>query len=86
VVFKKDILFSKQQLIHKILGLGFLETTEETADYVSNGGHGTRVAGAVLYPRTIPLVARKKLFAGFKMPEFLMITVNYLSSYFRPIY
>ena len=25
-----------------------------TADMVSNGGHGTRVAGAVLYPRTIP--------------------------------
>jgi hypothetical protein len=24
------------------------------ADMVSNGGHGTRVAGAVLYPRTIP--------------------------------
>lgn len=26
----------------------------KTADYVSNGGHGTRVAGAILYPRTIP--------------------------------
>ncbi|PSN15956.1 subtilase family protease [filamentous cyanobacterium CCT1] len=25
-----------------------------TADYVVNGGHGTRVAGAVLYPRRIP--------------------------------
>ncbi|UUO13110.1 S8 family peptidase [Dolichospermum heterosporum] len=25
-----------------------------TADMVTNGGHGTRVAGAVLYPRTIP--------------------------------
>jgi Subtilase family len=25
-----------------------------TADYVKNGGHGTRVAGAVLYPREIP--------------------------------
>ena len=25
-----------------------------TADMVSNGGHGTRVAGAVLYPRIIP--------------------------------
>ncbi|MDB9449326.1 S8 family peptidase [Dolichospermum circinale] len=25
-----------------------------TADMVSNGGHGTRVAGAVIYPRTIP--------------------------------
>jgi hypothetical protein len=26
----------------------------QTADSVSNGGHGTRVAGAVLYPKTIP--------------------------------
>jgi hypothetical protein len=25
-----------------------------TADYVANGGHGTRVAGAVIYPREIP--------------------------------
>ena len=28
--------------------------TDQTADYVKNGGHGTRVAGAILYPRTIP--------------------------------
>jgi hypothetical protein len=28
--------------------------TDKTADYVGNGGHGTRVAGAVLYPKTIP--------------------------------
>ena len=34
--------------------------TEETADYVSNGGHGTRVAGAVLYPRTIPRSGTEK--------------------------
>jgi hypothetical protein len=27
---------------------------DKTADYVSNGGHGTRVAGAVLYPNTVP--------------------------------
>jgi len=34
--------------------------TEETADYVSNGGHGTRVAGAVLYPKTIPRSGTEK--------------------------
>jgi hypothetical protein len=34
--------------------------TEETADYVSNGGHGTRVAGAVLYPRNIPRSGTEK--------------------------
>ena len=27
---------------------------DQTADYVSNGGHGTRVAGAVIYPREVP--------------------------------
>lgn len=28
--------------------------TNLTADFVPNGGHGTRVAGAVLYPNTVP--------------------------------
>jgi subtilisin family serine protease len=28
--------------------------TELTADFVKNGGHGTRVAGAVLYPNLVP--------------------------------
>lgn len=30
-----------------------------TADLVSNGGHGTRVAGAVLYPKSIPRSGRQ---------------------------
>lgn len=34
--------------------------TNKTADYVNNGGHGTRVAGAVLYPRTIPRSGKEK--------------------------
>ncbi|MEG4960184.1 MULTISPECIES: S8 family peptidase [unclassified Microcoleus] len=34
--------------------------TDKTADYVSNGGHGTRVAGAVLYPITIPRIGNEK--------------------------
>jgi hypothetical protein len=33
--------------------------TNKTADYVGNGGHGTRVAGAVLYPRNIPRSGNK---------------------------
>lgn len=33
--------------------------TEKTADYV-HGGHGTRVAGAVLYPITIPRTGNEK--------------------------
>ncbi|WP_013320642.1 S8 family peptidase [Gloeothece verrucosa] len=31
-----------------------------TADYVKNGGHGTRVAGAVLYPNIIPQTGRQQ--------------------------
>jgi hypothetical protein len=31
-----------------------------TADSVSNGGHGTRVAGAILYPREIPKEGKEK--------------------------
>jgi Subtilase family len=34
--------------------------TDKKADYVSNGGHGTRVAGAVLYPITIPRIGNEK--------------------------
>ncbi|BAZ68947.1 hypothetical protein NIES4106_37160 [Fischerella sp. NIES-4106] len=34
--------------------------THTTADYYGNGGHGTRVAGAVLYPRTIPRSGKEK--------------------------
>lgn len=34
--------------------------TDKKADYVSNGGHGTRVAGAVLYPNTIPRIGNEK--------------------------
>ena len=32
----------------------------QTADYVLDGGHGTRVAGAVLYPKTIPCGGKQK--------------------------
>ena len=32
----------------------------KTADYVGNGGHETRVAGAVLYPRNIPRSGNEK--------------------------
>jgi hypothetical protein len=32
----------------------------QTADYVQNGGHGTRVAGAVLYPIKVPRSGKQK--------------------------
>jgi hypothetical protein len=34
--------------------------TGKTPDYVKNGGHGTRVAGALLYPRKIPRSGKEK--------------------------
>ncbi|HLO85774.1 MAG TPA: S8 family peptidase [Nostocaceae cyanobacterium] len=34
--------------------------TNTTVDYVQDGGHGTRVAGAVLYPRGIPKTGRQQ--------------------------
>ena len=34
--------------------------TELTADFVKNGGHGTRVAGAVLYPNLVPTSGEKQ--------------------------
>jgi hypothetical protein len=34
--------------------------TDLTADFVQNGGHGTRVAGAVLYPNLIPISGQQQ--------------------------
>jgi hypothetical protein len=34
--------------------------TNKTSDYVDDGGHGTRVAGAVLYPIAIPRTGQEK--------------------------
>ncbi|MEO1428447.1 MAG: S8 family peptidase [Cyanobacteria bacterium J06633_8] len=66
---------------------------DETSDYVSNGGHGTRVAGAILYPRDIPrsgsqkaicwiqnarvLDAKNKLSKSLFPPNLLGEIVNY---------
>ena len=36
------------------------DESDRTADYVSNGGHGTRVAGAILYPGDIPRTGQQQ--------------------------
>jgi Subtilase family len=36
------------------------DETELSADFVKNGGHGTRVAGAVLYPNLIPTTGQQQ--------------------------
>ncbi|MBO1352018.1 MAG: S8 family peptidase [Hormoscilla sp. GUM202] len=37
----------------------WLPGNQQTDDYVKDGGHGTRVAGAVLYPRIIPRTGKQ---------------------------
>lgn len=39
----------------------WINSATDVADYVHQGGHGTRVAGAVLYPRDIPYSSKYKL-------------------------
>lgn len=39
----------------------YLPGLNDTSDQVNNGGHGTRVAGAILYPNGIPAVSKYKL-------------------------
>lgn len=41
--------------IDKASSISFIQGETNTADIAGNGGHGTRVAGAVLYPQTIPI-------------------------------
>ncbi len=40
--------------IDSAASVSFVPTDASTADAVAQGGHGTRVAGAILYPREIP--------------------------------
>lgn len=44
----------------------YVEGDESTADYVENGGHGTKVAGAILYPNGIT-----KIESPYKLPCFI---------------
>lgn len=41
--------------------ISLIPNNQETSDEVSGGGHGTRVAGAVLYPRSIPITGEYQL-------------------------
>lgn len=59
---KVCVIDSGIQENHRLLDLAidvlssksYVPNDSSTADYVSNGGHGTKVAGAVLYPKSIP--------------------------------
>jgi hypothetical protein len=59
---KVCVIDSGIQESHRLLDLAidvlssksYVPSDNSTADYVSNGGHGTKVAGAILYPKSIP--------------------------------
>jgi hypothetical protein len=59
---KVCVIDSGIQESHRLLDLAidvsssksYVSSDNSTADYVSNGGHGTKVAGAILYPKSIP--------------------------------
>ncbi len=48
-----------------------------TADYVTNGGHGTRVAGAVIYPREIPRTGQQQAICWLQNAR-ILDRANYL--------
>jgi len=58
--------------------------TNKTADYVSNGGHGTRVAGAVLYPRTIPHSGNEKAVCWIQNARVLDVNCKLHEQLFPP--
>ncbi|MEA5598769.1 S8 family peptidase [Rivularia sp. UHCC 0363] len=56
----------------------------KTSDYVSNGGHGTRVAGAILYPRTIPRSGSQKAICWIQNARVLDANCQLPKSLFPP--
>jgi hypothetical protein len=58
--------------------------TDQTADYVSHGGHGTRVAGAVLYPITIPRIGKEKAICWIQNARVLAVDCKLPKQLFPP--
>jgi len=56
----------------------------KTSDYVSNGGHGTRVAGAILYPRSIPRGGSQKAICWIQNARVLDANCQLPQSLFPP--
>lgn len=62
----------------------FIPGDNSTADSVGNGGHGTRVAGAILYPNQIPRNGRYELICFLQNARILSGTDGALSSTLYP--
>jgi Subtilase family len=58
--------------------------TNLTADFVKNGGHGTRVAGAVLYPKLIPTSGQQQAICWIQNARVLDKTCRLPESIFPP--
>ncbi|PSB07189.1 subtilase family protease [Pleurocapsa sp. CCALA 161] len=58
--------------------------SDQTADYVSNGGHGTRVAGAILYPGTIPRTGQQQAICWLQNARILDDKCKLIKQLFPP--
>jgi hypothetical protein len=61
------------------------EEIDEIADYVARGGHGTRVAGAVLYPRNIPRNSKEKAVCWIQNARVLDVNCKLPQRIFPPV-
>ena len=59
--------------------------TDQTSDYVSSGGHGTSVAGAILYPRNIPRSGSEKAVCWIQNARILQADRKLPEQLFPPI-
>jgi len=58
--------------------------SEQTADYVKNGGHGTRVAGAILYSGNIPRTGSQQAICWLQNARVLDANCKLVDSLFPP--
>jgi hypothetical protein len=58
--------------------------TDQFADRVRNGGHGTRVAGAVIYPITIPRTGKEKAICWIQNARVLDVNCQLPKQLFPP--
>ncbi len=55
-----------------------------TSDHFANGGHGTRVAGAILYPRNIPRIGQQQAICWLQNARVLDANLKLIEKIFPP--
>jgi Subtilase family len=81
---QKIAQFLKAAIEQKSSRSWVIQESEQTSDYVENGGHGTRVAGAVLYPRNIPDSGTEKAICWLQNARILNADNNLDERIFMP--